>query len=151
MKVPGILKTILPIAASFIPGIGPIAGPLVAAAMSAMDKKNIAKGLRSGDMAGWQAANVANHPNQTDVSGATSNWAQDPNTGQWGNVQKFGPEEQARRDTWNQMMASRMKQAQGIDMSIYNKPINYQSWQQPKYNWQTGQQASMGGGALGGG
>lgn len=110
---------------ALLPGIGGVLGGALGSAIggSSANKESVQQG-QGMDAAQWIAALRANRPNQTNASGATSNWTQD-DKGNWAQKTNFGPEEQKRRDLYNQLAFSRMQGAQGIDLSRYSKPLDY--------------------------
>ena len=73
------------------------------------DGVNYAKYLRSAS------------PNYTTTSGATSKWAVDPTTGERTQTMAFGPEEQKRRDMYNQAAGNRAQIGAGFDLSRFNQ------------------------------
>lgn len=119
----GWLKSLLPFAGAAVGGAigGPvgasIGGGLTSAVMGGLSTKNNAAAALAAQLR-------AERPNQTNASGATSNWTQDAQ-GNWTQKVAFGPEEQARRDLFNQIAQSRMQGAKGIDLSRYAKPIDW--------------------------
>lgn len=125
------LGALLPVLGSLagnalLPGVGGVIGGQLGAAFAgkkgtqkavdetrALDSKNYGKYL--------QAAS----PNQVNAAGATNAWTVDPETGARSQKVSFGPEEQKRRDMYNQMMGNRMTQAGAMDMSRYNKGMDF--------------------------
>jgi hypothetical protein len=122
------LKSFLPIAASFIPGIGEIAGPALGAIMGGRGNKNSVQQAQQMDAQQWQNQLQAMRPNLTNASGATQEWTQDPTTGKWSRKEQLGAEEQKRRDIYNQIALSRMNQASGMNLNQGGGAINYKAY-----------------------
>ena len=135
----GIFKKILPIAAGAVgtyfggPIGGQIAGGLASSLVGGKSNKNISQGNQAYDKQAYIDALRYNRPNQQNASGATSMWSTDPATGQAMQTQSFGPEEQKRRDMFNQIAMSRMQNAGQVKLPDLSQGVNYRSWQMPRY------------------
>jgi hypothetical protein len=130
-----LLKKVLPIAAGAagsafgMPWLGAAAGAL----LQGGSNNKISQSNQGYDKQAYADALRYNRPNQQNASGATSNWAQDPTSGAWTQTQQFGPEEQKRRDMFNQIAMSRMQNAGQMKLPDLSQGINYNSWSMPKY------------------
>lgn len=138
----GILKKILPIAAGavgnyFLPGIGgQVAAGLTSSLIGGKSTRDSAKQSLVDQLRAYR-------PNQTNASGASSTWTEGPN-GQWSQTQKFGSEEQARRDLFNQIAMQRMQSAGSVNLGDRSKPIDYKAFQL-QHSPLSGMGGSMGG------
>jgi len=132
------LTSLLPIAAgalgSFLgPGGAALAGGLASSLLGGSANKDASQSNQAYDKQAYIDALRYNRPNQQNASGATSNWMQDPTSGAWTQTQQFGPEEQKRRDVFNQIALSRMQNAGTMKLPDMSQGINYGSWKMPKY------------------
>ena len=137
------------------PGIGTAIGGAIGSGIAGGSAtKRAVSGIQDQDRQAYANYLRAARPNQTNASGATSAWNQD-STGNWSQKVALGPEEQKRRDLYNQMMAGRMQQASGMDMSRYNQGMDFSSNPRlSQYQQMAGgirQPGSLGGSALLGG
>jgi len=88
---------------------------------------------------GWERAQYADQTgyarrNMTDASGATLTNTQDPLTKAWATKIALGPEQQQRRDIYNQIGLSRMNNAASMKLPDLSQGINYGAWKMPRYN-----------------
>ena len=83
--------------------------------------KSAAKSAAAGDAANYSKYLRSASPNYTTTSGATSKWAVDPTTGERTQTMAFGPEEQKRRDMYNQAAGNRAQIGAGFDLSRFNQ------------------------------
>ena len=132
------LKSFIPAALgmganAFLPGSGPLVGALAGSFMQGGSNKKTSR-----EMQEWERAQYADQTgyarrNMTDASGATMTNTQDPTTGAWESKVALGPEEQKRRDIFNQIGLSRMNNAAQVKLPDLSQGINYGAWKMPKY------------------
>ena len=118
---------------AFLPGSGPLVGALAGSFMQGGSNKKTSR-----EMQEWERAQYADQTgyarrNMTDASGATLTNTQDPLTKAWATKIALGPEEQKRRDIYNQIGMQRMGAAASMKMPDLSQGINYGAWKMPKY------------------
>ena len=133
------LKSFIPAALgmasnAFLPGSGALVGPLASAALQGGSNKKTSR-----EMQEWERAQYADQTgyarrNMTDASGATLTNTQDPLTKAWATKIALGPEEQKRRDMYNQIGMQRMNNAGQMKLPDLSQGINYGAWKMPRYN-----------------
>jgi len=116
-----------------VPGSGALVGPLASAALQGGGNKKISKANQEWERAQYIDQLRYGRRNMTDASGGTLTNTQDPTTGAWESKTALGPEQQQRRDIYNQIGLSRMNNAAQVKLPDLSQGINYRSWQMPKY------------------
>ena len=118
---------------AFLPGSGPLVGALAGSFMQGGSNKKTSREMQEWERQQYIDALRYGRRDMTDASGATRRSVQDPTTGAWSETQALGPEQQQRRDIYNQIGLSRMNNAAQVKLPDLSQGINYRSWQMPKY------------------
>jgi len=139
MGMPKFLKSVLPAAlgmgANFlVPGSGMLVGGLASGLMSGSKNKKTSQQNQDWERQAFADELRYGRRNMTNASGATNTNVQDPTTGAWTQNIAFGPEEQKRRDMYNQIAMSRMQNAGQMKLPDMSQGINYGAWKMPNYN-----------------
>ena len=132
------LKSFIPAALgmaanSFVPGSGALVGGLASSALQGGSNKKTSAANQEWERQQYVDQLRYGRRNMTDASGGTLTNTQDPTTGAWSSKTALGPEEQKRRDIYNQIGLSRMNNAAQVKLPDLSQGINYRSWQMPKY------------------
>ena len=133
------LKSFIPAALgmasnAFLPGSGALVGPLASAALQGGSNKKTSREMQEWERQQYIDALRYGRRDMTDASGATRRSVQDPTTGAWSETQALGPEQQQRRDIYNQIGLSRMNNAASMKLPDLSQGINYGAWKMPRYN-----------------
>lgn len=86
-------------------------------------QSDLGKEQRAQDAARWAETLAYNRPNQNNPFGSMA-WTKD-DKGNWTQNVTFNPAEQERLDMFRNLAKNRMNMAQGMDLSRYGKPIDY--------------------------
>jgi len=122
MGIGSFLGPALSLGANFLlPGSGPVVGALTSGLLGKKNSKSAFNQLQATDNARYDKYLQAASPNTTDASGGTSKWTVDPATGARSQTMAFGPEEQKRRDMYNQAAGNRAQIGAGMDLSMFNQ------------------------------
>ena len=132
------LKSLIPAALgmasnAFLPGSGALVGPLASAALQGGSNKKTSKANQEWERQQYIDQLRYGRRNMTDASGATMTNTQDPTTGAWESKVALGPEEQKRRDMYNQIGMQRMNNAGQMKLPDLSQGINYGAWRMPRY------------------
>ena len=139
MSIKDFAKGLLPVGAgmlanTFLPGSGALVGALTGSVMQGGSNKKTSREMQEWERQQYIDALRYGRRDMTDASGATRRSVQDPTTGAWSETQALGPEQQQRRDIYNQIGLSRMNNAASMKLPDLSQGINYGAWKMPRYN-----------------
>lgn len=117
-----LLGPALSLGANFlVPGSGAAVGALTSGLLSGKSNKKTISGIQQMDDQKYDKYLMNARPNYEDASGGTSSWTNDPATGRPMQKMAFGPEEQKRRDFYNQAAGNRAQIGAGMDLSAFSR------------------------------